>query len=239
MKQIVIGYGTGRCGTRSLAEFLNSQPNTKVTHEKLGLGDIAGYCDKLHLLGDLLEYDADIVGDVGYQWLYYLWIPMHYHPNTKAIQLWRPDEEVVKSFWNYKKMSDMKIPGMWYPYPFDTNKPSIDAIRLQVTKYRMIERHMLNQYPGRIYRLDMMDLNNIGQLNNLLDWLEYSKTGRVLVPVHTNKQHEVVARRLVPKRLPFWTKKQPSQLTVEVGKKPNWLQRTFRRIKAWLNPFAF
>ena len=32
-KQLIIGLGTGRCGTVSLSELLTSQKNTTVSHE--------------------------------------------------------------------------------------------------------------------------------------------------------------------------------------------------------------
>ena len=32
-KTVVIGIGSGRCGTLSLANLLNKQPHTRVTHE--------------------------------------------------------------------------------------------------------------------------------------------------------------------------------------------------------------
>lgn len=35
--RIILGIGTGRCGTLSLAEILNGQPNTQVTHEEASL----------------------------------------------------------------------------------------------------------------------------------------------------------------------------------------------------------
>ena len=34
MAKLILGMGTGRCGTRSLAELLNQQPETEVTHEQ-------------------------------------------------------------------------------------------------------------------------------------------------------------------------------------------------------------
>ena len=37
-KRIVIGLGTGRCGTLSLTGLLNSQRSARVTHEGTPLG---------------------------------------------------------------------------------------------------------------------------------------------------------------------------------------------------------
>ena len=59
---MIIGIGSGRCGTQSLARLLNEQPGQRVTHEQLGdqvpWGDAIGYSGTLK--GD---------GDVAFYWL--------------------------------------------------------------------------------------------------------------------------------------------------------------------------
>lgn len=227
MKRIIIGLGTGRCGTRSLSEFLSKQPNTKVTHESIKFRTLG---NPLPEFDKLMSYDGDYIGDVAYWWVKKLWLPMENHPWCKAICLWRRDDEVVESFWNFKKQADKSIQQAWYAYPFDSDKPNKDAIARAVRKYRALENRLFKMYPGRIERFRTEDLNNEDKLNGLLDWLEYSESGRILVPVHTNKQSEVIARSLQPKRLPFWAKNRQASVEVVVGK-PTWLERTFRRIK--------
>jgi len=45
--RIILGIGSGRCGTRSLADVLNRQPGCRVTHEER----------------PLLAWDADQLGE--------------------------------------------------------------------------------------------------------------------------------------------------------------------------------
>jgi len=99
MKRLVFGIGTGRCGTYSLAKLLDAQAGVKCLHEY-------NFCsweyreeDCLRNLDYLLSQPEDVVGDVGFYYLNYVEHIIKLHPNSKFVALWRPKEEVVRS-WN-------------------------------------------------------------------------------------------------------------------------------------------
>lgn len=241
MKRIVIGFGTGRCGTKSLAQFLSQQPGVNIRHEWIGHNVGIGYQDMFSImLEQLLEMDGNIVGDVAWWWYQYLWIPMNYHPGTKAINLWRHDEEVIESFWHYKKQGLIYGQQGWYSYPFESDKPTKDAIATQIRKYRLIEQEIFKTYPTTVRKFMMRDLNDSGKLEELLEWLDFPVEGRVLTPIHVNKQKEVIARNLAPKRVSLINKLFGNRTTRsyklqfrDYGYGKPWYVRAFRRIK-WL-----
>lgn len=106
MKQsIILGIGTGRCGSRSLAEVLNQQPDVRVTHELLPLlpwhaGD-ARRVIACRFARFRRERSAPIVGDVASFYLPYLEDAFALELDLRVICLERPCEEVVRSFCNW------------------------------------------------------------------------------------------------------------------------------------------
>lgn len=196
-KKIVIGFGTGRCGTKSLAKFLDNQPGFDVTHEGIPLGWIPAFADPKIEIGNLVERDAEVVGDVGFYWVHYLWLILKEYPDAKAINLLRDDEEVIESFWSYMDPDTQPhINGVdWKGYPFDSPYQTKDAIAFTVRRYRMMEAELHKMYPASIIQFDVEWLNDHSKLNLLLDWVA-APDDRVLQPIHLNSRQEI----LNPKR---------------------------------------
>ena len=94
---IVVGLGTGRCGTHSLAELLNLQPGSDVYHEA-----------KPPLLWRNepnptrhLRRQAKLVGDVGFYYLPHVGQVWDALPEARFVCLIRPRAETVASFVRY------------------------------------------------------------------------------------------------------------------------------------------
>jgi len=98
---IIIGIGTGRCGTLTLSRLLNLQPDAHIMHEK-----------QPHLPWDMedtkliKEHLADLhrreerfkfVGDVAFYWLPYLPRLFREFTDMKVVGLWREKEGFIKS----------------------------------------------------------------------------------------------------------------------------------------------
>lgn len=126
---IIIGLGTGRCGTQSLAHLLNLQKNAIVTHEK-NPDDITWKGSQDIILSNLKEFELtlqtgkselsishlpgnkdaikkienithiEIVGDVGFYYLKYVDIILQHNPSVKFICLQRDEEDTVQSYIN-------------------------------------------------------------------------------------------------------------------------------------------
>lgn len=100
-ERLVIGLGTGRCGTTSLARLLAAQPNTTCTHER--------YRNKhkwsveqgqtKHLLQGLQGRGrGGVVADVAFGWLNYVKEIVDLYPETRFVCLRRRREEFVASY---------------------------------------------------------------------------------------------------------------------------------------------
>lgn len=115
-KQIIIGLGTGRCGSQSLASLLDSQGNTSVTHE---CEAVLPWVVNIEMLENKLQQistrPTKRIGDVAYYYLPYLPYLLENYPNIKFICMQRPMTETVVSYmkkttgrnhWNYYNQND-------------------------------------------------------------------------------------------------------------------------------------
>src|SRR5689334_17661165 len=101
-RTIVLGMGTGRCGTHTLAELLNRQPDARVTHEQPPLLTWRP-CPGRSAIRERLERikrtrPQRLVGDVALFYLPYVEEALALEPNLRVIGLERPREEVITSF---------------------------------------------------------------------------------------------------------------------------------------------
>ena len=115
-KKLIIGLGTGRCGTMSLSKLLNLQEGADVTHEKFHVGARFSEDDEFtyqlaygfkpgkleYTIKQLSGREAPIVGDVAFYWVNYVGALLKYVPNARFICLKRDRDEVVESFWMRK-----------------------------------------------------------------------------------------------------------------------------------------
>lgn len=99
--QLVIGLGTGRCGTDSLAHLLDAQAGADVTHEifkhKLPWQHGEKRIDKF-LQWMKLQTDQRLVGDVAFAYLPYVGYILSRWPNAKFVCLQRDRTATIASF---------------------------------------------------------------------------------------------------------------------------------------------
>jgi len=195
-KKIIIGFGTGRCGTQSLARFLNQQEGWNVTHEKVGFGWYPAMCDFDTCYNEFMSREEDVIGDVAFYWVQYIGLILTRNKNVKVINLYRDDEEVIESFWSYKSfIRDYKSfwENEWFGYPYDNDKPTKDAIANTIKRYRMLEDQVHKYFPFSIIRMKTEDLSNEESLNKLLNWLGCKEKN--LNSFHTNKREQILASK--------------------------------------------
>jgi hypothetical protein len=98
-KRLVLGIGTGRCGSTTLTHLLNSQPDCVATHEAYPLlawhGDDALAVQKANAI---LSRPVPIAADVAWFYLPYVESILRQVPEARVICLERPKHEVVDSF---------------------------------------------------------------------------------------------------------------------------------------------
>ena len=99
--QLVIGLGTGRCGTQSLAHLLNQQNAAKVDHERVDhLIRWHGSEQAVHTFLDeaVAQTEFQLIGDVAFYYLPYVEAILARQPNVKFICLQRACTETVVSY---------------------------------------------------------------------------------------------------------------------------------------------
>ena len=119
--QVVIGIGTGRCGTLSLALLLDRQPDARVQHEpEVDQGFFPWDTDSISQRRDLVArhyellhaHHRPLVGAVHYAYLPYAEEYIAQDPTVKIIALQRPRGEVVTSWLRFTEGTNH-----WQPPP--------------------------------------------------------------------------------------------------------------------------
>ena len=102
--RIILGIGSGRCGTASLANVLNRQSAFSVTHEEWPLLAWRPAGDPAEIIAARFERmrrqrtGVAVVGDVASFYLPYLPAALEQESDLRVVCLKRPREEVVASF---------------------------------------------------------------------------------------------------------------------------------------------
>lgn len=101
MKKLILGLGTGRCGTHSLKSLLNLQESFNVTHE---MGDVPFMPWDFNksavdlYISKILSYEGQNCGDVAFWILPYVEYIISKYPHSKFICLKRNKKETIASF---------------------------------------------------------------------------------------------------------------------------------------------
>jgi hypothetical protein len=162
----VIGLGTGRCGTHSLAKLLGLQDGASIEHERRpSVTWTSG--DPCHFL----KYEGfDLTGDVAFYYLPHVRSIWKEFPDTKFVCLRRDKQETVNSFFRcyskeqveqwfstnsgywasrfpiYKDVTTRnKVRSYWSEY-YET------AVGLENDRFRIFDTGMLN-CPDKIHEM--------------------------------------------------------------------------------------
>jgi hypothetical protein len=189
-KRFVIGFGTGRCGTKSLAGFLDQQPDLKCTHEKLPsmYPQWGQYMDYLSFMA---RQESPIVGNVSYAWVEYIDRLIIDIDDLRVICLDRDDDEaVVESFWHY--MHDVEHYGVkpLVSWPYLSDEVSKDRIRDSVKLYKYKQNILLGKYP-EILHIKTAELNDRFKQVQILKHVGISSKVWKLGMERTNKREDM------------------------------------------------
>jgi hypothetical protein len=186
---LVIGLGTGRCGTHSLAKLLDDQPDARVTHE---LGDrpvMPWRHDENLAQGAVLHFEGQqhdgLFGDVAFYWLNYAEDLLRAFPNAKFVVLKRDREETVESYcrWSpgrnhwadHMGLQWIECPWDWCFPSYPTSMEKEEAITRYWDEYYRETDRLAGLYPGNFCQLATRDLNSESQVTQLLKWLGVEK----------------------------------------------------------------
>jgi len=194
---IIIGMGTGRCGTVSLSKLLNSLPNSNVTHEKRPLLTWNFNRELLKTrIEDFDKREGQLIGDVAHPYINYVEALIRYYKNIKFIVLKRDKEQTIQSF--IRKTSPRGLPPKAHFkrdnfYVFDKCFPlwphleTEEAYRKYWDVYYKQIEDLESIYPDKIKTFNTDVLNKREGLNQIYDFLEIPKQNRVYKIFKENK----------------------------------------------------
>lgn len=125
MNTLVLGVGTGRCGTKSLTRLLEYQSGVKVTHERYG-PKVRWNCPSnlwpYRLWENSKLQDCDYIGDIAFYWTpqidWFLDRADKEGRDIRIIGLKRDRQETVESYDKWKPNSDH-----WSFHGYRTTQP--------------------------------------------------------------------------------------------------------------------
>lgn len=137
---LIIGLGSGRSGTVSLARLLDAQPGFRVTHEALEFQLRAEGSETLvhdflsEITGPSTHRRGTTVGDVFSAYLYYVRQIAGKFPGTRFVCLKRDRASTVKSFARKVEPANhwMEHDGTrWMSDPWDASFPNFSAATVE------------------------------------------------------------------------------------------------------------
>lgn len=217
-QRLILGMGSGRCGTFSLMQVLNRQPETRVTHEEPPLLPWRGEPQRSALRARLARMRRTrgeaLVGDVGSFYLQYAEEAIALEPEVRIVCLKRPREEVVESFCEWLDRTNALRINHWaaQPAPGWTHDPlwtrifpQYDltdrraGIRRYWDEYYRTADDLARRYPEHVRLFDTeAALNSEAGLRDLLAFVGIPAERQVLaVGIHQNRsQSQSPERRL-------------------------------------------
>lgn len=202
MKRLIIGLGSGRCGTVSLKHLLALQPDTTATHEAMILPYPYNEFKYKNYMKRLLSRKTEISADVALWVLPYVTTIFEEHPTTKFICLKRERHEVVNSFirktpkrnhwtsfrssyWNESLWPNEKKCPYRNCYPrFDEDKAQ--AIGMYWDWYYTIFGYYQKMWPDNFRVFPMEDLNISEGCDKILRFAGYENPV-IQSGIHKNK----------------------------------------------------
>ena len=177
--RLIIGLGSGRCGTTSLSVLLNAQPNTSSTHEFCFLPWEFNqpYWDRVvgKLTSGKPPYDRGVVADCGYYWMNHVDKVVERFPDVKFLYLWRDRKEVIESMWEFTRGLNTYPDNPLNPYKiYNANRKN--AIGLMWDDYKKMAEGYKKKYPDQFYVIGMDSaLNDGDSQRKMLEFAGYEQ----------------------------------------------------------------
>jgi hypothetical protein len=205
-KKVILGIGTGRCGTVSLSDLLNKQESSFFSHElKIKIKKPTDYntplsweCDEQafdNAWNSILHYNGKYVGDVSMFWLPYLERLFNIADNLKVICLQREKQGVVNSYLKKTEGRNhwMDHDGSYWDFcSWDKSYPNFkvetkeEALNRYWDYYYQLVDELIRKYPDRIRIFQMTDLNDEKKVRSLLEFAGFENKN-VISNIQRNK----------------------------------------------------
>jgi len=179
MNKLILGIGTGRCGSHTLHHILNSQNDTSISHEFGNISFLPWNFDRLayeRAKKVITRRVGRFTGDVSHYLLKYIpyFIDDFGMDSTRIICLWRSREDVVRSFstWTEGKnhwSNDSKNSSTWDKcFPKYDSSTKEEAIGFYWDDYYKEVDSLAKKYS--IFFMRTEDLNSPEQVKSMLEF---------------------------------------------------------------------
>lgn len=197
-KPLILGVGSGRCGTHSLAALLDAQGGVACSHE---LRPILPWDDSYapylaERFACIRQRPAQIVGDVSGQYLNYLPQALA-DPLVRVIGLKRDREETVESFVRWKTRNTKGNP--WNSFSLNRRPPTTEGVlhwqmahprypsddlreclRLYWTEYYQRLEAIAAAHPGRVRIYATDALNDQAMVRQMLSFVGVAPQDQII-----------------------------------------------------------
>lgn len=216
-RRIVLGVGTGRCGTTSLARLLNGQADCHVTHEEWPLLAWDEPQPEKRILARLerweSERDSPIMGDAASFYLPYVEAALESGSDVRVIGLRRDRDEVIASFSKWLDRTQPLPTDHWTDRPqagrhHDPFWSSIFPKYGEATREAGIGRYwdeydarlslLVERWPKRVRVWEMDALSDAAGRREMLLFAGISELEQVADDVVHANQSESIVSRAVP-----------------------------------------
>ena len=192
--RLVIGLGSGRCGTLSLAKLLNLQEGSSVTHEFCPLPWEFDEEIWTVMMGRLFSgkhpYNTEIIGDVGFYWINYIERLLDLQSTTKFICLKRDREETMDSYMVKSSGLNVHPTDNWFRLFPRYNLPAREAVGAMWDDYYKIAETIARKYPDKFMLIDMNDsLNNEQKQRTMMKFAGFD-TPHIQLNIKLNVRNE-------------------------------------------------
>lgn len=210
MKKLIIGLGSGRCGTVSLYRLLNFQKDSSFNHESRPI--VPWIFNKKIIdnkLEILLNKNKKYVGDVSSSYLNYVEYILKKVPSARFVVLKRNREEVITSFmkntkWlnvNFWKSPKKQKFGLVKEYYEMHPKYDLDSKEEALGKYwddyyNQVDV-LIKKYPSNVKLFNTASLNSKEGIEKILSFCKIEKGDRKVIPnIQENKNSKPFSRLL-------------------------------------------
>jgi len=180
-KKIILGVGSGRCGTLSLAVLLDLQKDSKFTHERPPLMPFEpcthAYDAKKK---QILELEDTYVGDVASSLIGYTEWFIEDYPNIKIVCLKRNKKECIESFLRKTKGRNNFQYGKEERTIFCITSPDYsaditkrEAVDEYYNDYYRIAEFLEKDFPNNFKIFNTEDLNTHKGVSDILEFCEF------------------------------------------------------------------
>lgn len=210
-KQLVIGLGSGKCGSTSLARLLDLQKDSEFTHEEFGISlpyDV--HPKKLEKALEIIySREPTIIGDVAFYWRHHVPYILRRIPSAKFICMKRDRELTTQSFWSRSDGSPMGntpktfrgvemnikgavLAGQFIPLWGKNLHPNMEQLKQGTRKswdyyYEHADR-LEREFPGNFRVFPVEALNSEETVREILDFAGIPKKNQeIIVNIRENQ----------------------------------------------------